>query len=103
MTRKSKKASVTPTVRIDPKLMEALAPGPLTPAEANELIQGFKKASFERALGAESGREGHTGAGARVRSRREGRREDQVFLCHILRPSCFVRLSRDLSAGARRL
>jgi hypothetical protein len=89
MTRKSKKASVTPTVRIDPKLMEALAPGPLTPAEANELIQGFKKASFERALGAESGR--------------EGRREDQVFLCHILRPSCFVRLSRDLSAGARRL
>jgi hypothetical protein len=42
MTRKSKKASVTPTVRIDPKLMEALAPGPLTPAEANELIQGLK-------------------------------------------------------------
>jgi transposase-like protein len=53
MTRKSKKASATPTVQFDPKLMEALVPGPLTPAEANDLIQGFKKALFERALGAE--------------------------------------------------
>lgn len=52
MTRKSKKAAATPAVQFDPKLMEALVPGPLTPAEANDLIQGFKKALFERALGA---------------------------------------------------
>jgi hypothetical protein len=53
MTRKSKKGADTPEVRFDPKLMEALVPGPLTPAEANALIHGFKKALFERALRAE--------------------------------------------------
>lgn len=53
MTRKSKKGADTPAVQFDPKLMEALVPGPLTPAEANALIHGFKKALFERALGAE--------------------------------------------------
>lgn len=53
MTRKSKKGADTPAVQFDPKLMEVLVPGPLTPAEANALIHGFKKALFERALGAE--------------------------------------------------
>jgi transposase-like protein len=37
----------------DPKVMAALVPGPITAAEANDLIHGFKKAVFERALGAE--------------------------------------------------
>jgi transposase-like protein len=40
-------------IEFDPKVIEALVPGPLTVAEANELIHGFKKAVFERALGAE--------------------------------------------------
>ena len=40
-------------IQFDPKVMAALVPGPITPAEANELIHGFKKAVFERALGAE--------------------------------------------------
>jgi putative transposase len=40
-------------IQFDPKVIEALVPGPLTVAEANELIHGFKKAVFERALGAE--------------------------------------------------
>jgi transposase-like protein len=53
MTRKSKKGAATPVMQFDPKVMEALVPGPLTPAEANDLIHGFKKALFERALGAE--------------------------------------------------
>lgn len=53
MTRKSKKGAATPAVQFDPKLMEALVPGPLTPEQANALFQGFKKAVFERALGAE--------------------------------------------------
>jgi putative transposase len=53
MTRKSKKGAATPAVQFDTKLMEALVPAPLTPAEANDLIHGFKKALFERALGAE--------------------------------------------------
>jgi len=53
MTRKSKKGAATPAAQFDPKVMEALVPGPLTPAEANALFHGFKKAVFERALGAE--------------------------------------------------
>lgn len=55
MTRdgKSKKGAAAPAVPFDPKLMEALVPGPLTPEEANALFHGFKKAVFERALGAE--------------------------------------------------
>ena len=40
-------------IQFDPKVMAALVPGPLTVAEANELFHGFKKAVFERALGAE--------------------------------------------------
>jgi transposase-like protein len=53
MTRKSKKGAATAAVPFDPKLMEALVPGPLTPEQANALFHGFKKAVFERALGAE--------------------------------------------------
>jgi hypothetical protein len=53
MTRKRKEAAGTPAVQFDPKVMEALVPGPLTAAEANALFHGFKKAVFERALGAE--------------------------------------------------
>ena len=53
MTRKSKKWAVTPAVPFDPKLMEALVPWPLTPEQASALFHGFKKAVFERALGAE--------------------------------------------------
>jgi putative transposase len=52
MTRKSKKLTDPPAAQFDSKLMVALVPGPLTPAEANALIHGFKKALFERALGA---------------------------------------------------
>jgi hypothetical protein len=32
MTRKRKKGALTPAVQFDPKVMEALVPGPLTPA-----------------------------------------------------------------------
>jgi transposase-like protein len=53
MTRKSKKGAAAPAVQFDPKLMEALVPGSLTPEQANALFHGFKKAVFERALGAE--------------------------------------------------
>ena len=53
MTRKKKTGAASTAVQFDPKLMEALVPGPLTPAEANDLIHGFKKALFERVLGAE--------------------------------------------------
>jgi transposase-like protein len=53
MTRKRKKGAAAPAVQFDPKLMEALVPGSLTPEQANALFHGFKKAVFERALGAE--------------------------------------------------
>src|SRR5882757_2177343 len=55
MSLKQSKASrkTAPQVQFDPKVMEALVPGPITPAEANQLFDGFKKAVFERALGAE--------------------------------------------------
>jgi putative transposase len=49
----ARKAAQQQAVQFDPKVMEALVPGPLTPAEANQLFDGFKKAVFERALGAE--------------------------------------------------
>ena len=54
-SNKGKNAPSASDARIpfDPKVMEALVPGPITPAEANDLIHGFKKALFERALGAE--------------------------------------------------
>ena len=55
---RSKKGKPAPSksearIQFDPKVMAALVPGPLTVAEANELFHGFKKAVFERALGAE--------------------------------------------------
>jgi transposase-like protein len=55
---RSKKGKNAPSasdarIQFDPKVMEALVPGPITPDEANDLIHGFKKALFERALGAE--------------------------------------------------
>ena len=55
---RSKKGKTAPSksearIEFDPKVMAALVPGPITPAEANDLIHGFKKAVFERALGAE--------------------------------------------------
>jgi putative transposase len=55
---RSKKGKDAPTERdgrilFDPKVMESLVPGPISPEEANQLINGFKKALFERALGAE--------------------------------------------------
>lgn len=55
MSHKRSKAArrAVPLVQFDPKVMEALVPGPLTAAEANQLLDGFKKAVFERALGAE--------------------------------------------------
>jgi len=55
MSHKPSKAArkAAPQVQFDPKVMEALVPGPLTVEEANQLFDGFKKAVFERALGAE--------------------------------------------------
>ena len=55
MSHKPSKAArkAAPQVQFDPKVMEALVPGPITAAEANQLFDGFKKAVFERALGAE--------------------------------------------------
>jgi putative transposase len=55
---RNKKGKTAPSesearIQFDPKVMAALVPGPLTVAEANELFHGFKKAVFERALGAE--------------------------------------------------
>jgi putative transposase len=55
---RSKKGKNAPTERdarilFDPKVMESLVPGPISADEANQLINGFKKALFERALGAE--------------------------------------------------
>jgi transposase-like protein len=54
-SKKGKNAPTESDVRIlfDPKVMESLVPGPISPDEANQLIHGFKKALFERALGAE--------------------------------------------------
>jgi Transposase, Mutator family len=54
-TNKGKNAPRKSQARIqfDPREIEAPVPGPLTVAEANELIRGFKKAVFARALGAE--------------------------------------------------
>jgi putative transposase len=49
----ARKAAQEQAVQFDPKVMEALVPGPLTAEEANKLFDGFKKAVFERALGAE--------------------------------------------------
>ena len=49
----ARKAAQEAAVQFDPKVMEALVPGPLTAQEANQLFDGFKKAVFERALGAE--------------------------------------------------
>lgn len=53
--KKGKSASTESDARIlfDPKVMESLVPGPISPDEANALINEFKKALFERALGAE--------------------------------------------------
>jgi len=39
--------------RLDPKLVESLVSGPLTPDQFNGLVNDFKKALMERALGAE--------------------------------------------------
>jgi hypothetical protein len=55
---RSKKGKPAPSesdarILFDPKVMESLVPGPISPDEANRLINGFKKALFERALGAE--------------------------------------------------
>ena len=55
MSHKRSKTSraAEPRIQFDPKVMAELIPGPLTPGEANQLFDGFKKAVFERALGAE--------------------------------------------------
>jgi len=49
----ARKAAQEQAVQFDPKVMEALVPGALTAEEAKKLFDGFKKAVFERALGAE--------------------------------------------------
>ena len=55
MPRKSKAAGAAKpdTPQIPQELLEQLIPGPVTPAEFEEIFQRFKKAFMERALGAE--------------------------------------------------
>lgn len=55
MSRKGKDPSISeePRTRLDPKMVEGLVTGPLTTDEFNALVNDFKKAVMERALGAE--------------------------------------------------
>ena len=55
MPRKMKAATAakTDTPQIPAELLEQLIPGPVTPAEFEDIFQRFKKAFMERALGAE--------------------------------------------------
>ena len=55
MPRKMKAATAvkTQTPQIPAELLEQLIPGPVTPAEFEDIFQRFKKAFMERALGAE--------------------------------------------------
>jgi putative transposase len=55
MSRKGKDPSINeePRTRLDPKVVEGLVTGPLTTDEFNALVNDFKKAVMERALGAE--------------------------------------------------
>lgn len=55
MPRKTKAAAAakTETPQIPAELLEQLIPGPVTPAEFEDIFQRFKKAFMERALGAE--------------------------------------------------
>ena len=55
MPRKMKVAAAakTETPQIPAELLEQLIPGPVTPAEFEDIFQRFKKAFMERALGAE--------------------------------------------------
>ena len=80
MTRKSKKGAVTTAAQFDPKLMEALVPGPLTPEQANALFHGFKKAVFERALGAELTHRALTGQVAAAAAWPLGLRHDEIVM-----------------------
>ena len=57
MSRTSKSKTATTKdegrTRLDPKVVESLVSGPLTPDQFNGLVNDFKKALMERALGAE--------------------------------------------------
>jgi putative transposase len=54
MTRKqSKTAAAQAVAAIDPQVLAALVPGPLSREQADELFGRLKKAVYERALGAE--------------------------------------------------
>ncbi len=55
MPRKTKAAAAAKTEhpQIPEELLEQLIPGPVTPAEFEDIFQRFKKAFMERALGAE--------------------------------------------------
>ena len=56
MPRKTNKAAAADTAvtpQIPAELLEQLIPGPVTPAQLEDIFQRFKKAFIERALGAE--------------------------------------------------
>lgn len=53
MTRKQSKAAAQAVAGIDPKVLAAWVPGPLSREQAEELFGRLKKAVYERALGAE--------------------------------------------------
>lgn len=55
MPRKTKAAGAAAAVKpqIPSELLEQLVPGPITPAQFEDIFQSFKKAVMERALGAE--------------------------------------------------
>ena len=56
MPRKTNKTATTDTAAMPPipaELLEQLIPGPVTPAQLDDVFQRFKKAFIERALGAE--------------------------------------------------
>ena len=52
-TTKAAKAVDAAVPQIPPELLEKLIPGPVTPAQFEDIFQRFKKAFMERALGAE--------------------------------------------------
>ena len=56
MPRKTNRAAAADTAALRPiqaELLEQLIPGPVTPAQLEDVFQRFKKAFIERALGAE--------------------------------------------------
>lgn len=55
MPRKTRAAGAANAVppQIPAELLEQLIPGPVTPAQFEDIFQSFKKAFMERALGAE--------------------------------------------------